>query len=144
MNYDLKEVCRDLRCDILQSIGHLGVGHIGGCLSVTELLAVLYFSQMNIDPANPQMPGRDRFICSKGHAGPAVYAALANRGYFDRALLLTLCGAWAQTSGGTHAGRPQVLGRSHAMLRIDVTGRSYGSSSMIVKRGPQFVQLMNG
>ena len=90
MNYDLKEVCRDLRCDILQSIGHLGVGHIGGCLSVTELLAVLYFSQMNIDPANPQMPGRDRFICSKGHAGPAVYAALANRGYFDRAMLLTL------------------------------------------------------
>ncbi len=88
--YDLKEVCRDIRCDTLRCIGHLGVGHIGGCLSVVELLAVLYFEAMNIDPAQPKMAGRDRFICSKGHAGPAVYAALANRGYFDRAELLTL------------------------------------------------------
>ena len=90
MRYDLKEVCRDIRCDTLRAIGHLGVGHIGGCLSVVELLAVLYFEEMNIDPANPKMPGRDRFVCSKGHAGPAVYAALANRGYFGRDLLLTL------------------------------------------------------
>ena len=88
--YDLKEVCRDIRCDTLRCIGHLGVGHIGGCLSVVELLAVLYFEVMNIDPAQPKMAGRDRFICSKGHAGPAVYAALANRGYFDRTELLTL------------------------------------------------------
>ncbi|MGX8693236.1 MAG: transketolase [Clostridia bacterium] len=90
MNKDLKEISRDIRCDILRSIGHLGVGHIGGCLSVAELLAVLYFEAMNIDPAEPKKAGRDRFICSKGHAGPAVYAALANRGYFDRAELLTL------------------------------------------------------
>ena len=90
LQYDLKEVCRDIRCDILRSIGHLGVGHIGGCLSVVELLAALYFEEMNIDPKQPKMAGRDRFVCSKGHAGPAVYAALANRGYFDRELLLTL------------------------------------------------------
>lgn len=90
MNRDMKEICRDIRCDTLKCIGHLGVGHLGGCLSIVELLAVLYFEQMNIDPAQPKMPGRDRFVCSKGHAGPAVYAALANRGYFDKALLLTL------------------------------------------------------
>ncbi|MBQ3159313.1 MAG: transketolase, partial [Clostridia bacterium] len=54
------------------SIGHLGVGHIGGCLSVVELLGVLYFEAMRIDPKRPNMLGRDRFICSKGHAGPAV------------------------------------------------------------------------
>ena len=90
MNKDLKAVSRDIRCDILRCIGHLGVGHIGGCLSVAELLAVLYFEAMNIDPAQPKKAGRDRFICSKGHAGPAVYAALANRGYFDKAELLTL------------------------------------------------------
>ena len=54
------------------------------------MLAVLYYSEMNIDPANPQMQGRDRFVCSKGHAGPAVYATLANRGYFDKKELLTL------------------------------------------------------
>ena len=77
-------------------IGHLGVGHIGGCLSIVEVLAVLYFEEMNIDPANPKMPGRDRLICSKGHAGPAVYSALANRGYFPKSELLTL------NQGGTH------------------------------------------
>lgn len=90
MNCDIKEICKDIRCDIMTSIGHLGVGHIGGCLSIVELLAVLYFEEMNIDPKQPKMPGRDRLVCSKGHAGPAVYAALANRGYFDKAELLTL------------------------------------------------------
>ena len=93
---DLKEICKDIRCDIMRCIGHLGVGHIGGCLSVVELLAVLYYEEMNIDPAQPKMAGRDRFVCSKGHAGPAVYATLANRGYFDRAELMTL------NQGGTH------------------------------------------
>ena len=93
---DIKEVCKDIRCDIMTSIGHLGVGHIGGCLSVVEVLAVLYFQEMNIDPANPRMPGRDRLVCSKGHAGPAVYATLANRGYFPKSELLTL------NQGGTH------------------------------------------
>ena len=96
MDRDLREICRDIRCDIMTCIGHLGVGHIGGCLSLVELLAVLYFAEMNIDPANPKMPGRDRLICSKGHAGPAVYATLANRGYFDKAELLTL------NQSGTH------------------------------------------
>ena len=90
MHEDLKALCRDLRCDIMTAIGHLGVGHAGGSLSIVELLAVLYFKEMHIDPARPDMPGRDRFICSKGHAGPAVYAALARRGYFPRDLLMTL------------------------------------------------------
>ena len=96
MNRELKEVCKDIRCDILTCIGHLGVGHIGGCLSLVELLAVLYFEEMNIDPAEPKMAGRDRLVCSKGHAGPAVYATLANRGYFPKSELLTL------NQGGTH------------------------------------------
>ena len=90
MNYDLKAICKDIRCDIMTCIGHLGVGHIGGCLSIVEMLAVLYYEEMNIDPADPKMKGRDRFICSKGHAGPAVYATLANRGYFPKSELLTL------------------------------------------------------
>ena len=90
MEVDLKAVCRDIRCDTVKSIGHLGVGHIGGCLSVVELLAVLYFEAMTIDPEEPKKAWRDRFVCSKGHAGPAVYAALANRGFFDKAELLTL------------------------------------------------------
>ena len=90
MSCDLKQVAKDIRCGIVECIGSLGVGHIGGCLSAADLLAVLYFQEMNIDPKNPAMPGRDRFICSKGHAGPAVYAALAQRGYFEKEMLLTL------------------------------------------------------
>ena len=96
MNTNLKVVAREIRCDVIESIAHLGVGHIGGCLSVVELMAVLYFEAMHIDPKQPKLPGRDRFICSKGHAGPAVYAALAERGYFDKSVLMTL------NQGGTH------------------------------------------
>ena len=117
MNYDLKEICKDIRCDIMTCIGHLGVGHIGGCLSVVELLAVLYFKEMNIDPAQPKMPGRDRFVCSKGHAGPAVYAALANRGYFDKELLLTL------NQGGTNLPSHCDMNRTTG---IDMTTGSLG------------------
>lgn len=96
MEYNMKDICTDIRCDVVRCIGHLGVGHIGGCLSLVEALAVLYFEEMNIDPENPKMPGRDRLVCSKGHAGPAVYATLANRGFFSKELLLTL------NEGGTH------------------------------------------
>ena len=117
MNCNLKDVAREIRCDVIHSIAHLGVGHIGGCLSVVELMAVLYFEAMNIDPKNPKMEGRDRFICSKGHAGPAVYAALANRGYFDKSVLLTL------NQGGTKL-------PSHCNMRltpgIDMTTGSLG------------------
>ena len=95
MNTNLKEIARDIRCDVIEMIGRLGVGHIGGCLSVVELLTVLYFEAMNVDPKNPKMEGRDRFICSKGHAGPTVYAALAKKGFFERERL------WTLNRGGT-------------------------------------------
>ena len=65
-------------------------GHPGGSLSATDILTALYFSEMNIDPANPKMAGRDRFVLSKGHAAPALYATLAERGYFDKDILKTL------------------------------------------------------
>lgn len=117
MSYDLKELCKEIRCDILTSIGHLGVGHIGGCLSLVEALTVLYFQEMNIDPARPDMPGRDRLVCSKGHAGPAVYAALANRGYFGKEELLTL------NQGGTHL--PSHCDRN-LTTGIDMTTGSLG------------------
>ncbi len=117
MSVDLKKISLDIRCDVLKSIGHLGVGHIGGCLSVVELLSVLYFEAMNIDPSDPKKPGRDRFICSKGHAGPAVYAALANRGYFDRKELLTL------NEGGTNLPSHCDMNRT---VGIDMTTGSLG------------------
>lgn len=114
---DLQAICRDIRCDTLRCIGHLGVGHIGGCLSVVELLGVLYFEAMRIDPQDPRGPGRDRFICSKGHAGPAVYATLANRGYFDRSELLTL------NQGGTNLPSHCDMNRTPG---IDMTTGSLG------------------
>ena len=114
---DIKEICKDIRCDIMTTIGHLGVGHIGGCLSLVELLAVLYFEEMNIDPADPHMPGRDRLICSKGHAGPAVYATLANRGYFSKDELLTL------NRGGTHLPSHCDM---HLTTGVDMTTGSLG------------------
>ena len=117
MNCDLKEVCKDIRCDVMTCIGHLGVGHIGGCLSVVELLGVLYYEAMNIDPKNPKMEGRDRFVCSKGHAGPAVYATLANRGYFDKKELLTL------NQGGTNLPSHCDMNRT---IGIDMTTGSLG------------------
>ena len=79
-----------LRSDTIDMIGKLGVGHIGGCLSICDVLAVLYFHEMNIDPKDPKKADRDRFILSKGHGGPAVYAALANKGYFPKSELDTL------------------------------------------------------
>ena len=81
---------REIRKLTVQCIAHLGVGHIGGCLSIADLLAVLYHSVMNIDPKEPNKIGRDRLVVSKGHAGPAVYAALVSKGYFDKSELKTL------------------------------------------------------
>lgn len=88
---NLYERSKQLRRLMLTSIHSIGVGHIGGCLSLTELLTVLYFGKvMKIDPKNPKMEGRDRLVVSKGHAGPAVYAALAAKGFFPEDWLKTL------------------------------------------------------
>ena len=81
---------REIRRLTVASIGDLGVGHLGGCLSVVDVLTVLYYAVMNVDPKNPQMEGRDRLVLSKGHAGPALYAILADKGYFPKEELFTL------------------------------------------------------
>ncbi len=80
-------ILRDLTIDM---IGTLGVGHVGGSVSILDALAVLYFHEMNIDPKNPKMENRDRFILSKGHGGPGLYSTLAERGFFDKSWLKTL------------------------------------------------------
>ena len=87
---DFAQKCNKIRQMILKTIGTLGVGHIGGSLSIVELLVVLYEKYMNVDPKNPNMAGRDRLIVSKGHSGPAVYSILCSKGYFPEDWLLTL------------------------------------------------------
>ena len=67
----------------LEGIYNAASGHPGGSLSIADILAVLYFEKMNIDPKNPKMPERDRFVLSKGHCAPILYGILAERGYFD-------------------------------------------------------------
>lgn len=86
----LKQKAKEVRMMILEEIAVPGQGHVGGSFSAVEALVALYNGLMNIDPDNPQMEKRDRFILSKGHAGPGLYAVLAERGYFDRKMLLTL------------------------------------------------------
>ena len=86
----LEQRAQEIRYNTIDAIGTLGVGHVGGCLSIADLLAVLYYDKMNIEPTNPKMPGRDRLVISKGHAGPALYATLAAKGFFPMDWLKTL------------------------------------------------------
>ena len=79
-----------VRLGIIDGIHSAKAGHPGGSLSCTEILTYLYFKHMNIDPANPKMPNRDRFVLSKGHAAPALYSVLAQRGFFEVEKLTTL------------------------------------------------------
>ncbi|WRS26490.1 transketolase [Oscillospiraceae bacterium MB08-C2-2] len=90
MQTNLNEKAKEIRRLTLECIGSLGSGHVGGSLSLGDLLAVLYHDKMNIDPTNPKMEGRDRLVCSKGHAGPAIYAALASKGFIPVEQLKTL------------------------------------------------------
>ncbi len=86
----LQEKANEIRKLTIQEIGELGVGHIGGCLSLCEVLSALYFDVMNIEVNDPKMENRDRFVLSKGHGGPAVYAALALKGFLQQSELATL------------------------------------------------------
>ena len=80
---ELKEKARVARCDVLKALHVVGSGHPGGCLSAIDIFVTLYFHVMKIDPKNPKWEDRDRFLLSKGHAAPALFAVLAQRGYFD-------------------------------------------------------------
>jgi transketolase len=75
-------VANDIRMSIIDEVHSAKSGHPGGSLSIADILAYLYFKEMKIDPKNPRDPDRDRFVLSKGHCSPAMYAVLAHRGYF--------------------------------------------------------------
>lgn len=79
-----------VRMSIIEGIHAAKAGHPGGSLSSADILTYLYFKEMNIDPKNPKMENRDRFVLSKGHAAPALYAVLAERGYFEKEKIKTL------------------------------------------------------
>jgi len=81
---DLQEIARLIRIDVVTTIYRAGDGHPGAALSAADLVTALYFHTMRVDPARPAWEDRDRFILSKGHACPTLYAALARKGYFPR------------------------------------------------------------
>ena len=87
---NLEQIAREIRILTVKCIASLGSGHIGGSMSIVDVLTALYYKEMNVDPKNPLMEGRDRLVVSKGHAGPAVYATLAHKGYFPESELYTL------------------------------------------------------
>jgi len=113
----LESQAREIRKQTMDCIATLGIGHIGGSLSIADIIAVLYFDQMHIDPKNPNLADRDRFVLSKGHGGPAVYSALALKGYFPMELLKTL--NLPNTNLPSHTDKNKTIG-------IDMTTGSLG------------------
>jgi len=86
----LEDAAKNIRVSVIKSVYAAGSGHPGGSLSAADIVTALYFGEMNIDPKDPKMEGRDKFILSKGHAGPLQYAALAEKGFFPKDELLSL------------------------------------------------------
>ena len=86
---ELKKIANEVRIGIIEEVYNAQSGHPGGSLSIADILTVLYFNEMNIDEKKPNMPNRDRLVLSKGHASPALYSVLANRGFFEKDKLKT-------------------------------------------------------
>ncbi len=99
----LAERAAKVRCLLVKALNKAGSGHPGGSLSCADIVTYLYFDKMNVSPETASSPDRDRFVMSKGHACPALYAALALRGFFDEEQLWSL-----RTSGGLLQGHPDM------------------------------------
>lgn len=102
---ELESKARVVRRHIIEMTAEAGSGHPGGSLSCTDILTALYFNILNIDPERPKWPERDRFVLSKGHAAPALYAVLAERGYFPKEELLNI-----RQTGSMLQGHPDMKG----------------------------------
>jgi len=87
---ELKRIANEVRRGIVDSVYSAGCGHPGGSLSIADILTYLYYEEMNVDPKDPKKQDRDRFVLSKGHTAPALYAVLAQKGYFPKEDLKTL------------------------------------------------------
>ena len=104
----LKNKAKDIRIDIIREVHSASSGHPGGSLSATDIITYLFFHEMNIDPADPDKADRDKFVLSKGHAAPALYAALAEKGFFPKEELLKLRKIGAILQG--HPDRKKIPG----------------------------------
>lgn len=114
---ELKEKARKIRCDIVEMTCRAQSGHPGGSLSATDILTVLYFNRMHYDVKHPELEERDRFILSKGHAAPVLYATLAEAGFFSKEYLKTL-----RQIGSSLQGHPDML----SLPGIEISSGSLG------------------
>ena len=114
---ELKKAANKVRKDIVTGVYYAQAGHPGGSLSAAEIYTYLYFEEMNIDPADPKNPDRDRFVLSKGHTCPGLYSAMAERGYFDREEMKTF-----RHLGSRLQGHPSM----HYLPGIDMSSGSLG------------------
>jgi len=119
---ELKKVCNNVRRGILDLTFFGSASHLGGSLSAVEILVALYFKVLKIDPQKPKMPERDRFVLSKGHAAPGLYAVMAERGFFPKEELKTFC------KNGT---RLQKHIDMHKLPGIDASSGSLGQGLSI-------------
>lgn len=119
---ELDRVAARVRVDIIKSIFNAGSGHPGGSLSAADIVTALYFDEMNIDPKNPDMEGRDKFVLSKGHAGPVQYAALAERGYFPVEDIMSL-----RKLGSKFQGHPNM----HYVPGVEMSTGSLGQGMAV-------------
>jgi transketolase len=111
----------DIRRLSLEMITYSRWGHPGGSLSLADILAVLYFHEMTVDPARPRAENRDRLVLSKAHAAPALYAALALRGFFPVDEIYTYCELGGRLEGHVHAGRAPGIEASGGPLGIGLS-----------------------
>ncbi|MBQ0079654.1 MAG: transketolase, partial [Eubacterium sp.] len=114
---ELEQKAAEVRIGIVNALHNSGSGHPGGSLSAADIVTALYFDEMNIDPANPKMEGRDKLILSKGHAGPVQYSALAVRGYYPMEDFMTL-----RKMGSKFQGHPDM----HKVPGIEMSTGSLG------------------
>ena len=132
----LKNLATELRIDSIQSTTEAGSGHPTTCMSAAEIVATLFFGEMRFDPKNPQNPDNDRFVLSKGHAAPILYAAWAHAGLFPRADLLKLRRFDSDLEGHPDAA-PVVCRRGDRLARPGhLRGRRHGA-----QRAPHRVRL---
>ena len=105
---ELKKKAIGIRKDVLKMLTLAGSGHTGGSLSIVDILIALYHYELRNDPKNPKWPGRDKFLLSKGHACPALYAVLAEKGYFSQADIWTLRKLGRKLQGHPQVGLPGI------------------------------------
>ena len=116
-NKHYEELAAKVRIDVVRAIHNAGSGHPGGSLSAADIVTALYFKEMNIDPEQPKKADRDKFILSKGHAGPVQYAALAERGYYPASDMMSL-----RKMGSIFQGHPNM----HKVPGVEMSTGSLG------------------